>query len=164
MWDVCIFIHVCVCIRCLSLRMCVRLHFNVPQRLRWGQGEVQEVLSIKGSLACAQGKGMTCSGECVIKGAAYSASHITLHSAPHLTITRQTSVQVPVHLSLFSALLSCTDPGCRSHHNHRHCSGPYWAWLDYRTKWAHLRVTSANGEGYLMWCRFMPLLTCFEKL
>ncbi len=57
---------------------------------------------------------MTCSGECVIKGAVYSASHITLHSAPHFTITRQTSVQVPVLLSLFSALLSCTDPGCRS--------------------------------------------------
>ncbi len=82
------------------------------------------MLSIKGSLACAWGMGMTCSGECVIKGAAYSASHITLHSAPHLTITRQTSVQVPVHLSLFSSLLSCTDPGCRSHYSHRHCSGP----------------------------------------
>lgn len=128
------YLSMCACVSAVyRLCMCVRLHFNVPQRLRWGQGEVQEVLSIKGSLACAWGMGMTCSGECVIKGAAYSASHITLHSAPHLTITRQTSVQVPVHLSLFSSLLSCTDPGCRSHYSHRHCSGPHWVRLDCRS-------------------------------
>lgn len=125
------YLSLCVCVSAVYHCTCVCLHFNVPQRLRWGQGEVQEVLSIKGSLACAWGMGMTCSGECVIKGAAYSASHITLHSAPHLTITLQTSVQVPVHLSLFSALLSYTDQGYRWHH--RHCSGPYWAWPDYRT-------------------------------
>lgn len=119
------YLSVCVCVSTVYHCTCVCLHFNVPQGLRWGQGEVQEVLSIKGSLACAWGMRMTCSGECVIKGAAYSASHITLHSAPHLTITRQTSVQIPVHLSLFSTLLSCTDPG-RWHH--RHCSGPYRAW------------------------------------